>query len=129
MPTHAVFESGDFRQGGAGNRGVGDVAGIKMGERTVHVIADERATWAALFPAGAQHEVIDDELGFVAEKIGKRYFSLGPVEGVVLFDLDPGQFATLGADGIALAGERLFGGEEFFASSEPFLPRNHFVFW
>ena len=46
-----------------------------MRQRARNVIGDERAAAAAFFPIGTEHEVVDDELGLVAEEIGERDFA------------------------------------------------------
>jgi hypothetical protein len=65
--------------------------------------------------------MIDDQLAAPIEEIGEPLFALGAVEDVVLFDLDPGQRAPLGAQLIAPAGEFLFVGEMRFPRSDPFV--------
>ncbi|MGA9006212.1 MAG: hypothetical protein WB495_04800, partial [Xanthobacteraceae bacterium] len=55
----------------------------------------------ARFPAGAEHEVIDDELALAAEQIGQGFLAVRPFEHVFLFDLFPGQFAALAAEFVA----------------------------
>src|SRR5258707_11865165 len=81
-PTHAVFESGDLRHGSAGDCGEGDVAGVQVDQAAVKMIAKIGATWAAFLAVRAEHEVIDDELGFAAKEIGERLLSVGAIEDV-----------------------------------------------
>src|SRR5882762_3062554 len=127
-PAHSFFESSDLRHGRAGDRGERDVARVQMHETAAEMVAEIGATGAAFFPVRAKHEVIDDELGFAAKEIGERLFSVGAIEDVVLFDFDPREFAALGAEGITLASELLFGGQKLFASGEPLVLRDDFVF-
>jgi hypothetical protein len=70
--------------------------------------------------------VINDELALAVEEIGERFLAAGGIEDVVLFDFDPGEQAALRCDGVTLASELLFAGQEFFAGYEPFLSRNYF---
>src|SRR5258708_23704454 len=125
-PAHAFFESSDLGHRRAGDCGERDVAGVQMHETAAEMVTEIGATGAAFFPVRAKHEVIDDELGFAAKEIGERLFSVGAIENVVLFDFDPGKFAALGAEGITLASEPLFGGQKLFASGEPLLFGNNF---
>jgi hypothetical protein len=59
-------------------------------------------------------------------KIGERFLAAGGIEDVVLFDFDPGEQAALRCDGVTLASELLFAGQEFFAGYEPFFSRDYF---
>src|SRR6266851_2728920 len=126
-PAHAFLESSDLRHRRAGDCGERDVASVEMHETAAEMVAEIGAAGAAFFPVRAEHEVIDDELGFAAKEIGKRLFSVGAIEDVVFFDFDPGKFAALGAEGITLASELLFGGQQLFASGEPLLFGYDFV--
>ena len=65
--------------------------------RPVEMIGEKRATRATLLPAGTEHEMVDDHLAAPIEEIGEPLFALRAIEDVVLFDLDPGQRAPLGA--------------------------------
>src|SRR5260370_24521438 len=90
-----------------------------MDQAAVEMVTEIGTTWAALLPARAEHEVVDDQLTFAAKEIGERFFSVGAVEDVVLFNFDPGKFAALGVECIALAGERSFPGRGFLSAFWP----------
>ena len=90
-----------------------------MHKSAVKVIAEKRAAWATLFPAGAEHKVIDDQLAFVAKKIGQRFLTVRAIEDVILFYFYPGQFAASCAERVAAASELLFLGEQLPAGGEP----------
>src|SRR5436190_2028152 len=101
-----------------------------MGEvdgHPVKMIGKIRAARAALFPAGTEHEVIDDELATAFEQFGERLFAARAVEYVVLVNLDPGQFAPPPAQLVAGAGELLLGDEMRLARSKPFVLRDDLV--
>src|SRR3546814_9102625 len=54
--------------------------------RGVDVVGLEGAAGAALLPAGAEHEVLHEELAAPGEEIAQRNRPLGPLEDVVLLD-------------------------------------------
>jgi hypothetical protein len=72
---------------------------------------------------GAEHEVVDKELGVRAEEVGEGDFAVGGVEGVILFDARPGELAALGGKLVVEAGEILFFLEKRLAGLEPFFGR------
>src|SRR6059036_262757 len=91
------------------------------------MIGQERAAPAALLPPGSEHEMIDNQLAASGEKVGQRLLAIWPVEYVVLFHLDPGQVAPLGAQLIAQPGEFLFLDQELLARGEPLVLRYDWV--
>src|SRR5262245_55248339 len=94
--------------------------------RAVDLIGEQRAAGASLFPLGAEHEVIDDELAASVEQIGERHAAaVGGFEDVVLLDLDPGQRAALFRQAVALARPGLLLGEKRAARLEPLLLRDN----
>src|SRR3974390_48381 len=97
-----------------------------MHERAVHVVHHVRATWTAFLPVRAEHEVINDELAFPAEQIGKLLFSGRSIKHVILVDLFPRQFAAQPAQLIAQPAKLLLLDQQLFASHRPFRRRNHF---
>src|SRR6266536_560569 len=112
MPAHPPLESLDFRQRRARHDDVADVLLREMDEDAIDVIELERAPDAALAPVRAEHEMLDDQLAAPAEQVGQRLRAARPVEGVILFDLYPGQCPPLGAEPIAQPGELLFLAQE-----------------
>ena len=66
--------------------------------------------------------MIDDQLAAAAEQVGQRLLAVRSVEHVILLDLDPWQFAALGAEPVARVRQFLFMGEMRLARGGPFLP-------
>src|SRR5439155_20664317 len=91
------------------------------------MIGHKRAALAALFPPGAEHEVIDDELTTPVEEVGERLLALGAVEHVILLDLEPRQLTPLPTELITQPGELLFLCEMRLARLEPFLSGHDLV--
>lgn len=75
---------------------------IEVNERPIDVIGQEGTAWAAHFPFGTEHEVVNDELAAIAKETGKRLFTVWAVEDVILLNLDPGQRLALTAKFIVL---------------------------
>jgi hypothetical protein len=69
----------------------------QMDRGTVEMIGKKGAAWAALFPTRPEHEVIYDKLAAPIEQVSERLFALRPIEGILLFNLLPGQLAALPA--------------------------------
>src|SRR5271155_1086934 len=91
------------------------------------MIGEQRAARAAGFPAGPEHEVIDDQLAFAAEQAGKRLLAVRPDEYVSLVDLHPWQLAALPAQRVARLRKSLFLGEVGLAGCKPFVAGNDLV--
>src|SRR5262249_14883529 len=100
---------------------------MEMDRDAVEIVGPERARLASLFPIGAEHEVIDDQLGAPVEEIGERKGAIRPLELVGLFHPLPGHRHSAARQRIPLAREFLLGSEQFKASLQPFLVRDHFV--
>src|SRR5271156_4557810 len=98
-----------------------------MHEASVEVISEIRAAFAALFPAGAEHEMVDDQLAAACEQLVERLFARWSVEHVALVDLDPRKFAALAAEFIAPMSELLLFCKKRFARLNPFFLRDHVV--
>src|SRR6059058_2300017 len=62
--------------------------------RAVKMVSQIRAAFATLFPARAEHEVIDDQLTMTLEEFGQHLFSVRSFEGILLLDLDHREFAS-----------------------------------
>src|SRR3546814_16006712 len=88
----------------------------------------EGAAGAALLPAGAEHEVLHEELAAPGEEIAQRNRPLGPFEDVVLLDPHPGQRPALLQQLVALARERLLGFQLRLARRQPDLAGYDLVF-
>src|SRR5262249_43799058 len=98
-----------------------------MRESAGDMIGQERATRATFYPSRAEHEMIDDQLAASVEEVGERFLAVRPLEDVLLVDLDPGQFAPLGAHPVAHPGKLFLVGQVEFARLEPFFSRYDFV--
>src|SRR2546428_998155 len=85
----------------------------------VKMIGQIRTALATLVPVRAKHEMVDDELVTVLEKISQRFFPGRPVEHIFLVDLDPWKFAACRAQSIPLAGGLPFTGEEIPSPRQP----------
>jgi hypothetical protein len=75
----------------------------EVDRHAVGVVGHERAARAALLPAGAEHEVLDEELAPAGEQRGERARAVRGVEDVVLLDPLPRQGAALAGDLVAEA--------------------------
>ena len=80
------------------------VAMRQVNPRGIEVVGQERAALASFFPAGSEHEMINDQLAAAGEKIGERLRTVRAFEDVVLLDAFPRQFAPLPAQFVPLAG-------------------------
>src|SRR3974390_1343635 len=96
-----------------------------MNRCAIEVIGEKRAARAALHPAGAKHEMIDDKLALIAEQFPEHLAALRCVEGVGFIHFGPGRVARGGAERVAGLSEFLFTGKQPLARGKPFLPRDH----
>src|SRR6516164_2177042 len=97
---------------------------LEMLAGAVDVVGVEGAADAALFPAGAEHEVLDDQLAAPLEKVGEGYLAPRPVEDIGLLDLDPGHLAALPAQFVARPGKLLLLRQQRPARDQPFVLRH-----
>ena len=58
-------------------------------------------------PVRAEHHVLHDQLPLACEQLGQRYLALGPLEYVLLVDVDHRQPPPLRVDLVMVAGESL----------------------
>lgn len=123
-PAHAAFERLEFGEGGAGDGDHGDVVVGQVLVGAVDVVGEEGAALAAFCPAGAEHEVVDDQLAAAAEQVGEAQFAVGTLEAVGFVDFYPGQGAAFGAEFVSFTGEGFFVGQVFAAGGEPFFTRD-----
>src|SRR5215469_7980767 len=126
-PAHVLLVSVDLSERSARNDRECHIAIMEMNRDAVEIVGPERARLASLFPIGAEHEVIDDQLGAPVEEIGERKGAIRPLELVGLFYPLPGHRHSAARQRIPLAREFLLGSEQFKASLQPFLVRDHFV--
>src|SRR5215471_4301533 len=126
-PAHAALERFDLRQRRPRDDDKRYVALRQVNDRAVEMIGKERTTWASCFPAGTEHEVINDQLAFAAEQVAQRSFAGWRVEHVVLLDFLPWQFTALAGELVAGAAKGLLLSEISFARGDPLLVRNDLV--
>src|ERR1700704_5645364 len=82
-------------------------------------VRDGRARGTATGVVGAEHEVVDQQLGAAGEQVGERRGSGLGVEGVVLLDADPGQCLALSGELVAAACGLLLGLAQGEAGGQP----------
>src|SRR5437660_5482103 len=83
------------------------------------MIGQVGTTFATLFPARAEHEMINNQLAASLEQIGQRLFSVWSVEEILLLDLDHRQFAPRRTKRVALATELLFSRQQILPRDQP----------
>src|SRR5262249_1290130 len=125
--AHAPLERFDLRQGRPRDDDKRYVALRQVNDRAVQMIGKERTTWASCFPAGAEHEVINDQLAFATEQVAQRSFAVRCVEHVVLLNFLPWQFTALAGELVAGAAKGLLLSEISLARGDPLLVRNDLV--
>ena len=124
LPSHAALERLKFRPGRPRNGRQRNVAGVEVGRHAREMVGNVRTTGATSGPAGAEHEVVDDQLSAAVEEVVERLLSLWAVKQVGLFDALPGEFQTATIELVALPGEGFFFGQQGLAGGEPFLRRD-----
>ena len=72
-------------------------------------------------PAGAKHEVVDQQLRTAAEQVPQRRLALFGVEGIVARNSHPGQRLALARDFIAAPGEFFLGLQQVETGLEPLI--------
>ena len=119
LPAHALPEALDLGQRRARDGDERDVAVRQVHGHAVGVVGHERAARAALLPAGAEHEVLHQQLAPALEQVGERAPALGRVEDVVLLDALPGQGAARAGDLVAQVHELLLARQQRLALGDP----------
>ena len=120
LPAHALLEGLDLGERRARDDDERDVVRVEVRQHAVDAVAEERAADAAFAPAGAEHEVVDDQLAAAVEEVGERLAAVRAVEDILLLDSLPRQFAALSGEGFALPGEGFFLAQQLAARGEPF---------
>jgi hypothetical protein len=93
---------------------------FQMLNGAVQVVGEKRAADATFFPAWAEHEVINNQLAAALKEVGKRFFAVPSLEGILLLNLFPRQVAALPAQLITQMGKFLFLAEKFLSCGCPF---------
>ena len=83
-----------------------------------------RAARAAVLPVGMEHEVVHDQLRAALEQVEQRHAPVGPLEGVVLGDLDHRQLAPLRVEAVTLLGGLLLLEEQVASGGLPLVLRD-----
>src|SRR5919199_518013 len=97
---------------------------LEVDDEAVESVRDRRAGRAAGGVLGAEHEVVDEELGAAAEQVGEGRVPLVGLEAVVLVDRDPGKLLTPPGQLVAPPGQLLLGLEQLEPRREPLLARS-----
>ena len=87
-----------------------------------------RAVRTSGVPLRAEHEVIDDELASIFEKVSQLLLSFRPLEDVFLLHFDPRELAALPAQIVAQTREFLFFRQKRLAITHPLLARDDRMF-
>ena len=119
-PAHAFFVGEEFGEWGAGDAGEGDVVVGEVGDEVVEAVGDGGAGDAAGGVVGAEHEMVDEELGATLEEIGECGGAGVGFEVVGFFDFYPGELLAFLGEFVAAAGEIFVFLEEGEAGGEPF---------
>ena len=94
-----------------------------MGEMPVcaiKMVRQIRAALTALLPIRTKHEVINNQLAAVVEKIGERFLAVRSIEDVLLFHFNPWQLAAMATHFVAQPRQVLLPRQQIPASDEPF---------
>src|SRR4051794_23284035 len=86
-----------------------------MDDGAVEPVGDRRARWTPAREVGAEHEVVDEQLGAPAEQVAQRGRSGRGLEAVLLLDGDPRKLLPAPGELVATAGVLLLGLEQLEA--------------
>ena len=115
MPAHALAKGLEFGVGRVGHRHQRHIVVGQVLIGAIEVVREERAALAAIFPAGAEHEVVDQQLAVLAKQVRQAQRAIGALKLIGLVDFYPGQRPAFGAELVALAGEGLLVDQVLFA--------------
>ena len=126
VPPHLLPVLLNFVQGPARNDFERDITLRQVIPQSVVIVGPEGTTGTRV-PARGKHEMIDEELGFVAEEVGEGFVSVDGVENVVFVDFDPGERLDLFGEFVFCSGHFFFLLEEFVTGFDPFLAGDDLV--
>jgi hypothetical protein len=86
----------------------------------VKVIGQVGAALATFHPSRGEHEMINDQLAAILEKIGKRFLTGRSIENVFFLDLNPWQLPPMVAHLIAQPRQLLLSCQQVFSRNQPF---------
>jgi hypothetical protein len=98
-----------------------------MWDDSIDAVRDRRVDRAASLVAGAELEVIDEQLAAAVEQLRQRARTGVGLEAVILLDSDPGHLAPLTRQLVAEPGVLLLAGEQLVAGNLPLLPCSDLV--
>jgi len=96
-----------------------------MNDDAGETVGDMGTVRSAGVPARIEHEVVDDELAAVLEKIGQRFLALRPDEDVRLRDFLPRQLTALSSEIILALREFFFFLQQRDSRLQPLVAGNH----
>ncbi|MNH24152.1 hypothetical protein D3C79_840700 [compost metagenome] len=126
-PAHAFAEGLELLPGRPRHAEQGHVVVLEVLIGTVDMVGEEGAARATLLPAGAEHEVVDDQGAAAVEQIGQALAPVRPFECIGRVDADPRQRTAFGAEPVALMGEGFLLAQQGLAGLQPFLAGHHRV--
>jgi hypothetical protein len=98
-----------------------------VGHQGVQAVGDRGVDGVSGLIAGAEHEVVDQQLGAAVEELGQGPGSILGVEAVLLVDPDPGQLAALTGQLVTYPGVCLLAHQQRLAGSLPLLKADNRV--
>src|SRR4030095_9571950 len=98
-----------------------------MREYSVDGVRDRRIHRVTRLVAGAEHEVVDEQLGSSVEQLTECLLTVVRVEAVLLLHPHPRQLASLPRELVAEPSVLLFAGKELLTCCEPFLAGSNLV--
>jgi hypothetical protein len=112
---------------GVGDQHRGHIAGLQVGQQGVQGVGDGGVDEVAGLVAGAEHEVVDQQMAAVVEQLGQGRWAVVGVEAVGLVDRDPGQLAALAGQLVADPGVDLLALQQLLAGGLPLLRADNLV--
>ena len=123
-PAHAILKRFNLRQRRQRDRDECYVVVREVNVRAIDMVNKKRAAFATLLPIPdrrTEHEMVDDQLTPSVKQVSKCFLAVRGIEDVVLLNLNPRQFAPLGAHLVTQTGERLLPFKMRLAGNKPFV--------
>ena len=86
--------------------------------RAVKMVGQIRAALATFLPIGTEHEVINNQLTAALEEIRQSLLAVWSIESVLLFHLNPWQFAPMAAHFVTQSCQLFFPRQQILACDE-----------
>ena len=106
-PTLALLVGDDVVEPGPRRAQEGHAELREVEDRAAEVVGGERAAGAPLGHVGAEHEVVDDELGPAVEELAEGLGAVLGVEAVLLLDRHPRELAAQARELVAASRQLL----------------------